>query len=434
LRRLSKREVDAIVSHEIAHTRPKSRIMISVTYMIVVAMTLTVQFVPETITLLPLLVVALVLAFKAWRRSEERAADRDSIRWSQEPEALISGLARASLSGGMPLHWGAPISWMLSHPSTSERMSLIAAAGGVPESRIPELIRQAQADADDHYEIPAIVPDGAAFSPVLRQQLSGTLTLYALAAPVILGVGIAWALEKAGFDGISVFALGAPGSMAAFYIGYEMIVGKIRESVRLRAVAKNGGGIFVGLSPSPEPRIYDGMYHYDFGLVRFSPGELEFTGDRTRFTLDSRRVEHLRLGDGPRHWTPRKVVYVECRNPDGTSTAFSLQSFEARIWPWTVIAARDLYAKIESWREQPVPAIPPPLPCDVPRISGEPDRSAGLSKVARSVTIYAGVGMTVTSVFGMANLERGFDWQPALLCAALAAFAAWPQIMKSRTA
>lgn len=434
LKRLSKREVDAIACHELSHIGPKSRATTMILYALVVATTMTAQFVPGTVMLLPPLLVALALAFKAWRRSEERAADRDSVRWSGDAEAMISGLARVSLSSGMPLDWGAPMSWMLSHPSTGERLRLIAEAGGVPRARVAELIEQAKLEATDHYEEPSALPKQAAFSPMLRQQLSTRLTWYAIAAPALLGVGIPWVLEKAGLGSLMVLAIGAPVSMVAFYAGYEIVVGKIREAARRRAVAKNGDGIFAGFSPSSEPRIYDGMYHYDFGLVRFSPGLCEFLGDRTRFLLDSRLVERIWLGDGPRHWTPRKVTYVECRNPDGMAMVFSLQSFQARMWPWTTRAAQKLYADFEAWRAQHNPALSPSQPCVLPQIKGEPDRSAPLSALARSAAIYAGVGFTASSVLGIANFEQGFDLAPAALCAALAVFAAWPRVMKRRTA
>jgi len=311
---------------------------------------------------------------------------------------------------------------------------LIAAAGGVPQSRVTELIELARSEAVDHYAESADVPAGAAFSPMLRQRMRNSLGWYALAAPAIFGVGIAWALKRMGVGGFSVFAIGAPVSMAAFYFGYEMIMGKMRETARRGAVARNGPGIFVGFSPSAEPKIYEGMYHYDFGLVRFSPGVLKFVGDRTHFTLDSRLVERVWLGDGPRHWTPRKVVYIACRNSDETSAVFSLQSFEARVWPWTTFAARKLHKEVETWRGRHIETLPPPLASDVPRIEGDPDQSASLSAVVKSVTIYAGIGLTVTSVFGMANFERGFDWGPTLLCADLAIFAEWPRIKKPRTA
>jgi len=434
LQRLSKREVDAIVCHELSHAAPKSRVMMAVLYVVVISTTMTAEFVPGTMMLFPLLILAMVLAFKAWRRSEERAADRDSVRWSQDPEAMISGLARVSLSSGMPLDWGAPMSWMLSHPSTGERLRMIAEAGGLPQSRIAELIEHAQSEAPDHYQESAAIPEDAAFSPALRQKLSKSLTLYAFAAPAVLGVGVAWALERAGLDGLSVFAIGAPVSMAAFYFGYEMIVAEMRATARRRAVAKNGAGTFVGLSPSSEPRIYEGMYHFDFGLVRITSGALEFMGDRSRFTLDSRLVERVWLGHGPRHWTPRRVVYVQCRTSDGTSAVFSLQSFEARMWPGTTFAARKLYTELEAWRTRQIDTPLPPLPCDIPRVNGNPDLSAGLRPVGKLVVIYAGVGLTVNTVFGMTNFERGLDFVPALLCATLAVFAAWPRIMKPRTA
>jgi heat shock protein HtpX len=434
LKKLSRREVDAIVCHEFSHTGPRSRVMMYVLYALVISTTMAAQFMPETPLLFPILIVAAVVGFKAWRRGEERAADRDSVRWSRDPEAMISGLARVSLASGMPLDWGAPMSWMLSHPSTGERLRLIAAAGGVAPSRVAELIEQARAEAADHYAEPGEADKDAAFSPRLRQRLKTSMAWYALAAPAIFGVGITWAIEAMGIRGLRLFAISAPVSMAAFYWGYEMIVGKVREEARRRAVARHGPGIYVGLSPAAEMRIYEGMYHYDFGLVRFSPGAMEFVGDRTRFTLDSRLAERVWMGAGPRHWTPRKVVYVECRNPDETRCVFSLQSFEARMWPWTAIAARKLYQEVEAWRAGRVETLPPPLPCEVPQVQGDADQTGSLFVVVKSAGIYAAVALTMTSVLEAGNFERGFDWEPALVSIALGVFAGWPRLMKARRA
>ena len=89
---------------------------------------------------------------------------------------------------------------------------------------------------------------------------------------------------------------------------------------------------------------------------------------------------------------------------------------------------------VEVWRTRQIDTPSPPLPCDIPRVNGNPDLSAGLRPVGKLVVIYAGVGLTVNTVFGMTNFERGLDFVPALLCATLAVFAAWPRIMKPRTA
>ncbi len=245
LKRLPRREVDAIVCHELSHIGPVGGAPRVLLYILVAATAMGAQLAPALVEGVPVLVLAAWLLFKAWRRSEERRADRDAVRWSGDPEALISGLARISYAHGMPLEWGAPVCWLVGHPSTEKRIQMIAAAGGVPGSRVAQLLDESRGEASDPYTDGCRISKDAAFSP-LRQRMRRRLSAYVLLAPAVLGVATAKILEATGFGGLAGLAAVAALSAVAFYLGYELVVGQVRSAARRRAVTRGRCGIFAG--------------------------------------------------------------------------------------------------------------------------------------------------------------------------------------------
>src|SRR5262249_20552594 len=129
LERLSRKEVDAIVAHELSHlTTPATSPAMMVFGLLFVVLILFIQFAPLLPEFVPAPLTACFFAQKAWRRGEERRADLNSVGWSGEPEGLIKGLARITYATGFPLSWEPPAAWMISHPSTMERIRSVAAA------------------------------------------------------------------------------------------------------------------------------------------------------------------------------------------------------------------------------------------------------------------------------------------------------------------
>jgi hypothetical protein len=174
--------------------------------------------------------------FKLWRRREEYKADLDAVRWSGDPEALISGIARISYANHMPLEWRAPASWFLSHPVSMKRFESIARAGGVPASRIGELMEEARREPAEVYAVEPAPRKDAAFAPDLQRRLHTRLQWYALLAPIAIGLPAAWIFERIGPEGWALLA-GAPLAMAVFYVVLEAIVGSVRAAARERAAA-----------------------------------------------------------------------------------------------------------------------------------------------------------------------------------------------------
>ena len=442
LRQLSRREVDAVVCHELSHVHPGKRSVRVVLYILLVGSIVGTKLVPHFVDIIPLLLLSAYFLFKFWRRTAEYQADLDSVRWSGDPEALITGLSRVSYAHDMPLEWHAPISWMMAHPPTMERLRAIARAGKLSDVRVAELLEESRRKAADHYEegAPAVVREDAAFSPALRQRMRMRLNWYLGLAPVGFGLPAVWLLERSGLPWWAVISAGSLFAILAIYVGYEWIAGSIRAKVRQRAVARNGEGIFVGFSPAAEPRVFDGMYSYDLGILRFVDDGLEFAGDRVRFTLDRRLVRRVWLGKGARHWVPRKVVYLECHpSVESAVTVFSLQSLEAWFWPSTVKMARRLHHRIAEWHELSAASTTPPLPCALPQVEGNPPTSFTLRTAVRTVSLYSGVALVLgygknwfapsTDLLDISELFASI-----VVCSVAAVFLVWPNLRWRRPA
>jgi len=434
LRSLSRREVDAVVCHELSHIGPVKGSALAWPYGVLIASVVGSQWIPNFADFIPLPLLTIYFMIKSWRRGEERKADLDSVRWSSDPEALVTGLVRVSRANGMPLEWGAPVSWMMGHPPTVDRLRAIAHAGRLPESRVAELLDESRQDPVDHYtEAEAdVVLDDAAFSPALRRRVQVRLAWYGALAPIALGLPIPWLLERIGLSWWEVLVIGCLAGMIALSLGTEWIAGSVRDAVKSRAIARHGQGLFVGFSPASEPRLFDGSYQYDQGIARFANGALEFAGDRGKFTLDRRLVQRVWLGDGPRHWTPRRVVYIECRpSPESALVTFSLQSLEAWFWPSTAAMAKRLHRKVDEWHAA-APSSPDPVPaCELPRVEGNPDTYISFRTAYCSASIYCGVAFFLVSIGS--GLTDPFELLSRVaICGVLSVFLLWPRLPWSR--
>jgi hypothetical protein len=119
-------------------------------------------------------------------------------------------------------------------------------------------------------------------------------------------------------------------------------------------------GIFVGFSPHEFPRLYEGNWSWDAGFLFFEKDKLCYAGEEVKFALPRGLVESAQLVEGPPGSRKHMNVVVRWRDETtGTSGAFRLQPYGARIEPSLICDPTTLQARIAPWqREQ----------CDAPAI------------------------------------------------------------------
>jgi Zn-dependent protease with chaperone function len=196
LRRLSRREVDAVVAHEIGHLRLNHPRMLSICFYIGflipvilpfflrIAMTylssISIKFfylsayLEKSDVLFPISIGISTLAFLVLSRRFEYSADAFSVTVTGDAEAMITALIRLSRLSLLPMDWGKFDENLLTHPSTMNRIKSLAGKYGVSPERLSELI-QASAEPEDSYSlqetgVPLTAPATNNLAPVLANQ------------------------------------------------------------------------------------------------------------------------------------------------------------------------------------------------------------------------------------------------------------------------
>jgi Zn-dependent protease with chaperone function len=372
LEHLSKREVDAIAAHELAHLRRRDPRRLWLVIILVCALAGGVSAGLDSLKLVsangsPFVMAGAVLLaimlFYFFSRRFERAADAGAVTLTGDPEALITALAQVMRLNLLPMHWGKWDERMLTHPSTLRRVQAIAAQGGVSAERLQELLSSPGTDVE-RYSLPSTTAaEGRVFSTTVRGSalvrnswtLMGVMVLTpALFASVVhqyaMPVWIAW--------------LGGLLATLALYLvvldyvplwGYRDLQRRLAAKLEREGTSPEpSGGVFVGFAPAASPRLYEGFYDWDIGFLFLQGDRLCFAGDQTRFALRRDQVMEIALGPGGPGWWGGPRVYVTWRDEEtGRGGTFNLRPGDARSMRQLRRETRACEKQLRSWWAQP---------------------------------------------------------------------------------
>jgi Zn-dependent protease with chaperone function len=458
VRELPRREVDAVVAHELAHVRLRH---------------------PRSLALVwlgafaggglggPLLVAGLARlaadgAAAAWiERSEvgsawaggmvlgmvvlffvarcfERTADACSAETTGDPEAMISALGRISRLGLMPTSWGAFTETFTTHPSVLRRAQALAVRFAIPFPRMRELLAEGL-ESSDRYQLPAVNRDGGrVLTSAWKRGLSQTLGWANLGLGALVGVAAGSTAVRYGLDGgravaLYVAALAVLCLLSAMLMSAIVLAayGRFRPplAARLSEALPTAAGLradFVGLGPAGAPRLYEGHSTWDLGHILLDADGLAFVGDRARFALSRGAVLGVVAGPGHPSWTSSPLVYVRWRDDQGGERVFYLRPF-ARTAASMRREAGALAARLQDWRAGGVAervglatALPAPAWGHVTGLSPR----AALAPGALVVTLL----LTVLVAWAGLDVSGAVDALPAVACllAARLVFLCWP--------
>jgi Zn-dependent protease with chaperone function len=441
LRVLSRRETDAVIAHEAAHLCRHQRFVLSLLPLSAGMAILVANLWPGAKTTAPFWPILTVLLWRALRRTMEYDADATAIRATRDPESLISALTRISRVSDLPLHWGKLAGIFIGHPPMTARFRAIGRRSGISASRIEEIVSMANTvPALPGYDspVPEPAPLDSAILAAYRDRLSKQLRTLATLFPIVAGIAAAylarfWLAELAG--GIAFATASIIAAMFLYWIAYEVTVGSARQKLRRQLDGSAlPGGYFVGLSTAAEPRVFDGMYHYDLGIVRMNGAALHFVGARGSFSIASSQVHKIWLAAGPPHWTPRKVVCLEYQLGEASlHSVVSLQSMDRWFWPWTTSAANQLFQILTKWSENPAASAAEMIP--PPQVSGTilpPIRFAQLAKPIATACLYSLCGSSFLSALPPMSVAGIFTpFFAPVVAAALMLFAYAPQLERT---
>ena len=413
LEHLSKREVDAVAAHELAHLRykhPTKRLIAffaaifspfyfkSISSLLVGLFMLPLEFLPSQATgagrMLSVwrgvrafeqfsqrdfvLVTVGLTIFYFISRHFESVADATAVQVTSDPEALITGLLRVSRLNFTPIQFGKFAETWLTHPSMERRARRIAEAGGMAPERLEEILvrynaasveREAAMPAvapEDHYTVPDASDPDLVRSALKRRTLTQLRVLANFALSVLIPALASLTVVHFGLGGYAALAAYVAGFaisaavvlLCAIWMAQRSLGGeKARVERRLERdhpPLGSADGLFVGLAPTAYPRIFGNFYHWDGGLLILCRDRLQFVGEKTRFSLAACEVDGIVLGPGGPGWWKLHRVYLRWKASEGTpGGVFNFYPLEpGSLWR-AGERVQALLQRLQSWQENP---------------------------------------------------------------------------------
>ena len=359
IRRLSKREVDAVAAHELSHFRHSGR---GVWVALCLAMLLCGTPARDIALSLPGGVLAAMLApiiiflvSLRGMRKREFAADAGAAALTGDPRAMISSLARIARNNSLPLAMSPVAEWFSSHPSTPKRIRALAAAARLEAAEVEGLC--ASDDPGVPYELPQEEIGTAIFTPAWQKANAGMYGWVVIFASSGAGLLVAILLYKlmgarpGGGGAMQLIAGIAAGCALTKALAALSMSGNFARLHRRLEARLGVGGQLVGLAMESEPRLYNGFRFSDAGLLRFEGGRLCYRSERVAIELDPADVVEVGMvAASPSTWVRRQPM-VRFRMPDsGSVQAFILHP--VGFLP----TQRRLLGTLERWRATESPA------------------------------------------------------------------------------
>jgi Zn-dependent protease with chaperone function len=359
LDRLSRREVDAVLAHEITHLKHQHPIRALLTGLLswaLIAMAAVVLGMPYGF---PLGLVAFWLTHRAVARRFEFAADAGATALTGDAEGLIAGLGALARLNDVPLAWDRGWNWLVTHPTTEARGLAIARRAGLAPARAAELLERGLPSLERYGERER-PGEERVFSTAWKAATSGRLGLTMIAASVIAPIA---ALALARASGVAlphpvVIVTGAVLALAAMLFAQDQlaarVVSRLEPLVRSRLakpLADSGRDdeSFVALAPDDRARIYEGFLDWDLGLLSIEANRIRYRGEQSSWELERGAIRSIELGAAGPSWIPAPRVVLRWLGPEG-ERALALRPGDCRTVRAIAPAARALASRLESWR------------------------------------------------------------------------------------
>jgi Zn-dependent protease with chaperone function len=412
---LTKREVDAVVAHELSHlghTRrsPWAALGISV---VLCQTPLADMLVPWTGGLFLVMFVPLAVYVAALRgaRKREFAADAGSVALTGDPRALISGLARIARHNKKALEYPRMAEWFSTHPATIKRLRALAAAGKLQPGEL-----EALSGSDVPGESYVLPPEesGVIFNLAWQTANAKRYVWTTLLGSAVAGLLVAGVLNEYAGPGFPQLVGGIVLGCAITKMLAASVMAGGYAQLRRKLVRKLGiSGQLVGLAVDSEPRVYSGYRFSDAGFLSFNSGRLCYRSERIAMELNPADVLEVSIvAAAPASWR-RLQPMVRFRHGDSFAYSFILHPVELCATP------RRLLQSIQQWRAAGT-SVEPTSISGFQAIPGQPYRVPTIAQTARGFRIPGAVTLVGTVLAGWPI--RG-DWWPICLALAVTASA-----------
>ena len=430
LERLSRREVDAVIAHELAHLRFRHPQWLFASLVLTVAVVFPLSL-PLGAWAFTLAGIAGWLIFLMLSRSFEWAADRQAVAWTDDAEALITAISRISRSNDIPLDWGTWTGLVLSHPPAHARARALAPGGTADTGRVEELLDSPPEDPDRwpfDVDVAAPIAGTAARTRGLLAAAWGSFAACALAATLVVQIA---RLSPSRWPEALLLAAGtAAGWLAMLVVLDRLGVAGYRawRAPLAKRLGADDQACYVGLSPGAEPRVYEGTADWDVGFLSADGRGISYRGERARFTLPRDRICDIELVPGLPAWIAAPRVAVGWQGDDGARRVLTARAGDARAMhkmrAANVRLADDLRRALATPGNSsvlPLPAGAPPEPAQV--TSQDPWRAASWRTLPALVMPLALLTCATTLLAGLPfspwSGPGAFEVFASVYCAAL---------------
>jgi hypothetical protein len=176
------------------------------------------------------------------------------------------------------------------------------------------------------------------------------------------------------------------------------------------------GGAFVGFSPHPFPRVYDGNYIWDVGFMIPAGERLVYWGEETRFALRRDQTSQIRLGPGHPAWWPSQRLYVTWNDEEkGTTGTFNIVPADSASLRKAYEETATLAERLQAWHSGA--ALSTPLPSELGSLSSPTlqevtclsPRQLGMVRTHLMGSLFVAlIALLVSGLFGFFEAGRGW--------------------------
>ena len=390
LKRMSQREVDYVMAHELTHLKLKHPAKLGYAFVAgwvlgMLAVTLSTPFLHGSFMASYGLMFIIISIFPYfWSRRFEYSADTGAVAATGDPRAAISALFKLSELNMMPIHWSKWSEKWLTHPSSLRRARAIAKKGGIPFEEIPAIASEGAAETQNYTIPPTATLGGKVHSTQRTKSLTKKLSfaliglvafvpsLFCLAA-VHFAPPVKWIFFAAATPATLLSVLWLANYWPRLTRG-ALITALNKKLADQGIHAASWSGTFVGFSPSAAPRIYSGTANWDIGQLFLRADRLCYCGEETQFALRQDQITAIKLADGLPALIPHKRIYIAWKdNERGACGVFNITCGN----PHSAFHANKLNAELEqrlqAW--QKAPPVTRPLPPQLAELASPEVRS-----------------------------------------------------------
>ena len=382
LQRMSQREVDFVMAHELTHLKHKHPAKLGMArggglFLSLILLDTILVFVPggQLAFVRYLFVFAMMMVFPYFiSRRFEYASDAGAVQATGDAKAAISALFKLAQLNMHPFQWSKWSEKWMSHPSILRRSQAIAAKAGIPFTEIPAIAQEFSAGETPYSAKSIHAPKDKVFSTQYKKSvvqklsfwllgiLSFTPALFVLAARHI----------PAGNLRIAVLVSAVPATFGAFlllmnyvpWVSAGSLASGLRKKIESQGVQIEAwGGAYVGFSPAAAPRTYELNSYWDVGYVFFRSDRICYWGEEVQFALQRKQITEIKVAKGTTGFLPSPRIYVAWKDDErGTCGVFHIGRMGVRSILDGAHETQKLAQSLSSWwKAEPVFRAMPPV-------------------------------------------------------------------------